>query len=121
MEIVKKFKNKEEHIRYWCELLDKFYPMSSKELDITVFYIKKQLELKERDLPNEEIKAILISDSFRKSLEKSVGINNRLLNTYTCSLRKKKVIVNDMITSNLYPKDQLIFKFKQAIDETSKS
>ncbi len=103
----------DHHIKLWCKLLDKYYPISEKELDLVSYLIQKQLDYTNRRLEEVEVNELMLSTKMRKEMSIHFKLDPKTLNTYISLLRGKKVIINNLVNNDLIPKDELTFKFIQ--------
>ena len=108
-----KYQTIDHHIKLWCKLLDKYYPISEKELELVSYLIQKQLDYTNRRLEENDINELMLSTKMRKEMSTYFKLDPKTLNTYISLLRGKKVIISNLINNDLIPKDELTFKFTQ--------
>lgn len=111
MQIKVSYDNIDTHIRKWCILLDKYFPINNKELEIVIYLVKKQIDYTKRGLKTEEINELMLSTSMRKDISEELKIAPKTLNTYINLLRGNKVLVGNTIHSKLIPQSNLTFIF----------
>lgn len=86
------------------------FSMSTKEKEIVKWLIIKQYELEAEGVPKSMLDKLLLTPEHRKKMCEDIMISMPSLNNYISWLRKKNVLVNEIINPMLIPNDDIQIK-----------
>lgn len=110
--------------KYWCIFMRPFIYLTDKEIDVVACFLRIRQELISKTTDRNIVDSILMNNNTRKRVMSECNISLPHFYVIMGSLRKKKVIENDIINPKMIPDMssdngdiyQLVILFKKSPD-----
>lgn len=113
-----------EFFKWWCIFLRPFVNLSNREIDVVANLLKQRWELSKHVSDPTILDKIIMSEDTKAKLQKECNMTSQHFYVIMSSLRKHKVIVNNILNPRLIPNVreddngcfQLLILFKEKKD-----
>ena len=92
-----------EFFKWWCTILRPFVPLTEREIDVVSSFLKQRWELSKSTTDPAALDILLMSDDTKQKVVQECNISFEHFYVVMSSLRKKRVIVNNIIAPQLIP------------------
>jgi len=92
-----------DFFKWWCIFLRPFINLTNREIDVVASFLKQRYELS-RSISDEAIlDSVVMGEDAKKRVIEDCGITLQHFYVVMSNLRKRKVIVNDVLNPRLIP------------------